>query len=237
MTGMCPSDDADIDRPLARVRKLLHLASSPNQHEAEVALQRARELMDQHKIAYEDIAEDVTEAVEQWSDGYRCDLVRAIAGATECAALTNKSGELGFRGSKVDVERACEIYRSCAREIQGREVSGPDPSASEAWQICFWMGFMSLLGERLRDLTTQAQPAMPEPTREQLAASPLVRQALSALEELAYQGRNYVEQLREQAYETGRSSARRVEIGALRIKPKVAGLLRSTSRWALLEID
>lgn len=42
--------DAAIDRVLERVRKLLALAGSSNQHEAEVAMRRAHELMLRHNI-------------------------------------------------------------------------------------------------------------------------------------------------------------------------------------------
>lgn len=41
---------ADGDRILVRVRKLLALAESPNRHEAELALAKARELMERHNI-------------------------------------------------------------------------------------------------------------------------------------------------------------------------------------------
>ncbi len=41
---------AEVDRVLERVRKLLALAGSPNQHEAEAAMRRAHELMLRHNI-------------------------------------------------------------------------------------------------------------------------------------------------------------------------------------------
>lgn len=44
------SDHADIDRVLDRIRKLLALAGSPNQHEAEMAMRKAHELMLRHNI-------------------------------------------------------------------------------------------------------------------------------------------------------------------------------------------
>jgi hypothetical protein len=46
-----PSSDADGDRVLDRIRKLLALAGSPNQHEAELAMRKAHELMLRHNIA------------------------------------------------------------------------------------------------------------------------------------------------------------------------------------------
>lgn len=42
---------ADIDRVLQRVRKLLALAASANRHEAEVAMQRAHELILRHNVS------------------------------------------------------------------------------------------------------------------------------------------------------------------------------------------
>jgi hypothetical protein len=49
-----PSDDrapaGDTERILERIRKLLALAGSPNQHEAEIAMRKAHELMLRHNI-------------------------------------------------------------------------------------------------------------------------------------------------------------------------------------------
>lgn len=42
--------DAEVDRVLERIRKLLALAGSANQHEAELAMRRAHELMLRHNI-------------------------------------------------------------------------------------------------------------------------------------------------------------------------------------------
>ncbi len=44
------SDHGDLDKVLDRIRKLLALAGSPNQHEAEMAMRRAHELMLRHNI-------------------------------------------------------------------------------------------------------------------------------------------------------------------------------------------
>jgi hypothetical protein len=41
---------SDGDRIMARIRKLLALSSSPNRHEAEVAMAKARELMAKHQV-------------------------------------------------------------------------------------------------------------------------------------------------------------------------------------------
>jgi hypothetical protein len=42
--------DAGVDRVLDRIRKLLALAGSPNQHEAEIAMRKAHELMLRHNV-------------------------------------------------------------------------------------------------------------------------------------------------------------------------------------------
>jgi len=44
------TDATEIDRVLERIRKLLALAGSPNQHEAEIAMRKAHELMLRHNI-------------------------------------------------------------------------------------------------------------------------------------------------------------------------------------------
>ncbi len=45
-----PGPDTGTDRVLERIRKLLALAGSPNQHEAEIAMRKAHELMLRHNI-------------------------------------------------------------------------------------------------------------------------------------------------------------------------------------------
>jgi hypothetical protein len=48
--GSSVSVDPGVDRVLDRIRKLLALAGSPNQHEAEIAMRKAHELMLRHNI-------------------------------------------------------------------------------------------------------------------------------------------------------------------------------------------
>jgi hypothetical protein len=48
--AVASNEPAEIDRVLDRIRKLLALAGSPNQHEAEIAMRKAHELMLRHNI-------------------------------------------------------------------------------------------------------------------------------------------------------------------------------------------
>jgi uncharacterized protein DUF2786/SprT-like family protein len=50
ITGAPDESDPGADRVLERIRKLLALAGSPNQHEAEIAMRKAHELMLRHNI-------------------------------------------------------------------------------------------------------------------------------------------------------------------------------------------
>lgn len=59
------------DRVLARVRKLLALAASSNQHEAETAMQRAHELMLRHNLAAADASAERTFEVRHVGDPSR----------------------------------------------------------------------------------------------------------------------------------------------------------------------
>jgi len=49
-TAASAAEGADTDRVIDRIRKLLALAGSPNQHEAEIAMRKAHELMLRHNI-------------------------------------------------------------------------------------------------------------------------------------------------------------------------------------------
>ena len=77
-----PVEGAEVARVLERIRKLLALAASANQHEAEAAMRRAHELMLRHNIESAGARERAGYAVRHVGDpGKRLDRVQhAIAG-------------------------------------------------------------------------------------------------------------------------------------------------------------
>ncbi|MCW5807295.1 MAG: DUF2786 domain-containing protein [Deltaproteobacteria bacterium] len=62
------ADAAELDRVLERIRKLLALAGSPNQHEAEMAMRKAHELMLRHNIEKAAAAADLGYEVRHVGD-------------------------------------------------------------------------------------------------------------------------------------------------------------------------
>ena len=115
----------DADRVLERIRKLLALAGSPNQHEAEVAMRKAHELMLRHNIesigARVDRSYEVRHLGDPQKRGNRVEA--AIAGLLSefffvkvirvpvYLPLEGKSGSAyEISGTRANVEMASHVY-------------------------------------------------------------------------------------------------------------------------------
>ena len=106
-----------------KIRKLLALATSPNENEAKSALLRARQLMAKHKLREADCVEvpkEVAKTITDWtatkrSDPWMITLAGVIAGHYCCEPFTNsKKGKrtynIGFVGFPDDLEVCVEVY-------------------------------------------------------------------------------------------------------------------------------
>lgn len=196
------------DAVLERVRKLLELAKSPNEHEAELATARAQELMARHRLTLDDVAEDVVEIVDERADRCHEELARVVAALRGCAALVSRTRELAFRGDRRIVTSASAFYRSLvAAAEQGGQPDGTAPyAARQAWKLCFWLGFVDGVAGSLRgnDHEPDPEPSVFDEALEHLAtidgwpprartstgiseaaAPPQVQEALDALGYLA----------------------------------------------------
>ncbi len=67
-----PSANGEVDRALDRIRKLLALAGSANQHEAELAMRRSHELMLRYNIAEASARTNLAYEVRHVGDPTRC---------------------------------------------------------------------------------------------------------------------------------------------------------------------
>ncbi len=122
-----------------RIAKLLALADSPNEHEAQAALLKARELMAEYKLRPEEIqatgkAKVIVKTVgitcTAMTDSWVSDLSAIIAGRYCCKAYRNrrhngKKMEIGFAGLEDDYEICRRIFlyaydciKSRCREIK-----------------------------------------------------------------------------------------------------------------------
>lgn len=108
-----------------KIRKLLSLAQSPNEHEAKAALLKARELMAEHKLTEAELADVEKQAVKDIRVDITCSKRRnpwivnlsAVIGENYCckAYRSRRRGEqtntIGFIGLEDDVEICVAIFK------------------------------------------------------------------------------------------------------------------------------
>jgi hypothetical protein len=209
-----------------RARKLLRLAQSSNPHEAARAKENAAALMEKHGLSERDLEEVEVEIADGEREPFRDELAKMIAGSMQCEVVVGKRGGLGFRGRRSDIRDARKVYLRLSRLADERSfLSGAPPEAAvELWRICWWLGFLTVLGERLRYgrvLRRELRSTADE-------QAPVIRAGLQACQELegelAYEVEDagaVIERLRDRAYDAGRSAGEDADIG----RATVAGLL------------
>lgn len=158
-----------------KIAKLLALADSPNEHEAQVALLKARALMAEHKLRPEDVAAKTNAKVIRRTVGITCTkmtnpwaaTLSAIVAEHYCckAFRTHHYGEkkviIGFTGLEDDF-KVCEkifgyaydcVAAGCKRirsEYQGRRPGAYVREACNAYGLGFCKGLNSAFAEQAR---------------------------------------------------------------------------------------
>lgn len=108
-----------------KIRKLLALAESPNEHEAKAALLKARQLMAEHKLTERDCKDAEKQEVKDIHTDITCSKRRnpwivdlsAVIGENYCCKGYRTHGygrqtqEIGFVGFEDDVEICVEIFK------------------------------------------------------------------------------------------------------------------------------
>lgn len=107
-----------------KIKKLLALAASPNEHEAKAALLKARELMAKHKINKNEVVEKKGEVIDILTDitctkrknAWIINLSDIIADNYCCAAYRSrrykaKKNTVGFIGLDEDIEICINIFK------------------------------------------------------------------------------------------------------------------------------
>lgn len=162
------------DEAITRVKKLLNLAKSPSPHEAERAVERARELMETYQITQDELSEDVVELTDDRADAVRVRVAGLVASASRCEAVASSRGALAFRGRPAAVTSARESYRRILREAETEVTTRCDQSIAQdcptpwvrpAWGVCyrssFWAAFVDALAKRAT--APQSTPPKPPP--------------------------------------------------------------------------
>ncbi len=126
---------SDRETVLRRVKKLLALSRSPNQHEAETAAAMAQRLVQEHKVEDREIEEEQETTIFSWSYASRAvfwkrDLAFAVARGFFCRCVhTPPSKEaqgkawLNLVGKREDIEVAREVFDWLLRELRRLSVA------------------------------------------------------------------------------------------------------------------
>lgn len=173
--------------PKDKIRKLLSLAQSPNPEEAASAAQMAQEMMDRHDITLDDVAGKAVEIADEAADAHRLELAKVIATARGCS-MVSRRGVTAFGGRKDVARRAQRLYQALAEEADKRSRHYPNGSPwsiREAWRICFWIGFVQGVAEKLLPRDPMTAAPMPSGQAQAHTVPATIAEALTALEGLA----------------------------------------------------
>ncbi|MDQ6805140.1 MAG: DUF2786 domain-containing protein [Actinomycetota bacterium] len=153
---------------IERVRKLLALAGSSNEHEAALAAEKAQELMLRHGLGLAQVAATKHETfgvgearltgvrVDPWRRRLSSSVARALAGDMYFAPQTRTTGEIVFMGPRDSVTAMVELYQyleatltlvSAAATANRRERRVHGRTYRNSWLL----GAVSRIDARLQD--------------------------------------------------------------------------------------
>ncbi|WP_028317167.1 DUF2786 domain-containing protein [Desulfobulbus elongatus] len=176
---------------IAKVRKLLALGASDNEHEAALAVQRAEELLARHRLDFDGLAEDQELVHRTINTGGRTLAVhrKAICAILEgcfgvrviCASLYDPQADCSFKtiellGREEEVAIAEHCYHFLENRLHTlwdrhrREFAGNGRTARKSYFLGLLVGFRETL-ERSRRPSAKPAPASPH-----CSSLPMVRQ-------------------------------------------------------------
>lgn len=161
---------------LARVRKLLALATSPNPHEAALAAARAQALIEAHRLqAWLDAERSVEEDPDPIVDArdeplevgrrlrtWKVVLAATLAEANGCIAYTQDRGRdeaIVLVGRGRDRAAVAELWGWLVKRIEWMSATH-GAGRSRQWHEAFRIGVVDAVAERLREGTEQARAAL-----------------------------------------------------------------------------
>ncbi|HKW48704.1 MAG TPA: DUF2786 domain-containing protein [Gemmatimonadaceae bacterium] len=141
-----------------KIRKLLRLATSANEHEAKRAAEQAKRLMTKNGLTEADFEPEVTEVADEKRDSHRSKLAHGIATSLRCKTFTNKQNQIAFRGLPTHVGKAKTLYRQLETEVSRHSEIGTNDPGRHVWRLCYWTGFVETVATRLAGATPTAPP-------------------------------------------------------------------------------
>lgn len=172
---------------IEKIRKLLALSHSSNEHEAALAARHAQRLLAAHNLALADVeavtadsrAEQVELAAPRKLPKWARLLSAGVGDAFDCRALHHPArGALIFIGAGADPHVAAHTYayvertlrRLCRTHLQGRFPRGAGGRLREASRQSYYLGAVSAINSNLREqkVRTPVTPNALVPVKEGL---------------------------------------------------------------------
>lgn len=201
--------------PLKRIRDLLSLAKSPNEHEAGLARIRAQELMDKHGIGEADLIETATEVsmlAPPREGAQRLELARVIAHSRNVTTMPVGNGNVSFKGLPEAAKDARDLFSAVTKIVEASTEIGGVTSDQMLWRTCFWLGFLMAVQQQLDPdharIPREALPKLLKSTQAPVAIEAAAQAFASLSERLAKdygveQAFQAAEMFRETAHQAG----------------------------------
>lgn len=115
--------------------------------------------MAQYHLSLADFEEDRIVVADANSTASKRSLARTIAIYTRCTSLTNRQGEIAFRGKASAADYANKLYYQLSRVATAHGEIGPRDPGRDLWRLYFWNGFIDAVAERFARLDTNMTSA------------------------------------------------------------------------------
>lgn len=183
-----------------KIKNLLALAESPNEHEARSALLMARKLMAKYKVLEKDLENPETQDVEQKLTGITYsirrdpwvkDLANVIAKHHCCRPFQNRgkgkqTAEIGFVGLTDDIAICMEVFRyavDCVRSITDKYRKQKSAKAANGYGYGFVLGLIEAYDKQQKEECFDLVLAVPEKVNKAMEGMAKAKQSEKKLHE------------------------------------------------------
>jgi hypothetical protein len=214
------------DNPIIeKIKKLLALSNSCNEHEAALAASHVQRLLSEHNLAMADIetspkpekADKVETAVAKTMPKWLRHLCSGVSDAFDCQAIHNPStGTMTFIGVGTDVQIAAytftyldkTIRRLCAAYMKRQVGTAISARHRELFRHSYYLGAVSTINQKL---TTQKKETPVTPGALIPVKKGLIKQAISEIGRIrtVHSRRSYINS---GAYSQGQTDGKQVGI-------------------------